>query len=401
MTRPESGAPYASWIFLALVAVSPLTAYLWPFGFAAFTPIAAILLIPLVRASKPSAAWTALLLFLLYALAATLWSPVFASHGPVEDYADAERQTWGKLAMNAGLYAVLIGVAARLPTDAMRRLGLVFMIGAAVLGAVLLLEGLWGVRLYHVLSEALTDGIRPDLERRNVAQATYALALMYWPAVTLLRRRGWTRAAFVLTAAIVGAPILLNAWSPVAAVVLGGLVFWLATRLGDRAGLVLGSVAAGVVMLAPWAVLAADGLFDWASGRLGASWAARLDIWSFTAEQTLAHPLFGWGLDGSRAFLPFMLHPHSAPLQVWLELGLVGAVLFAGAWFFVCRAAGRCGPQGLAAAATYFVVGALSFGVWQEWWLGLAAMTAIWVMLADARLTPNYDTMIEAKRLSA
>ena len=52
--------------------------------------------------------------------------------------------------------------------------------------------------------------------------------------------------------------------------------------------------------------------------------------------------------------------------------------------------------QGLAAAASYFVIGALSFGVWQEWWLGLAAMTAIWVMISDARLAPKYDTMIEA-----
>lgn len=396
MTRPEAGAPYASWVFLALIAITPLTAYLWPFGLAAFTPIAAIVLIPLFRPDRPSLVWAALLLFLLYALAATLWSPVFASHGPVEDYADSESQTWGKLAMNAGLYAVLVGIAARLPVLTMRRLGRVFMIGATALGAVLLLEGLWGTRLYHMLTQLSGDAMRPDLERRNVAQGTYALALMYWPAVVLLARRGWKGAIAVLTVAVVGAPILLSAWSPVAAVAVGCVVFWLAKRLGERAGVMLGAAAVAIVMLAPWAVLATAGMFDWAGDRLGASWAARLDIWSFTAQRTLEHPLFGWGLDGSRGFLPFMLHPHSAPLQIWLELGLVGAALFAAVWFFVSRAAGRIGPQGLAAAASYFVIGALSFGVWQEWWLGLAALTAIWVMLSDARLTPNYDTMIEA-----
>lgn len=396
MTRPEGGAPYASWVFLALIAITPLTAYLWPFGLAAFTPIAAIVLIPLFRASRPSLVWAAILLLLVYALVAVLWSPVFAVSGPVEDYADAESQTWGKLAMNAGLYAVLVGIAARLPMVTMRRLMLVFMIGAAALAAVLFMEGLWGTRLYHAITQASGDGMRPDLERRNVAQGTYTLALMYWPAVTLLARRGWKGAVAILSLGVIGAPILLHAWSPVAAVVLGGIVFWLAKRMGERAGLVFGAIAAAVVLLAPWAVLAASGLFDWAGGRMGASWAARLDIWAFTAEQTLAHPLFGWGLDASRAFQPFMLHPHSAPLQIWLELGLVGAVLFALVWFMVTRAAARFGPQGLAAAASYFVIGALSFGVWQEWWLGLGAMTAIWVMLADARLTPKSDPMIEA-----
>jgi len=44
----------------------------------------------------------------------------------------------------------------------------------------------------------------------------------------------------------------------------------------------------------------------------------------------------------------------------------------------------------------YFVIGGLSFGMWQDWWLGLAAMTAIWIMLSDARLSPNFDPMIEA-----
>lgn len=396
MTRPEGGAPYASWVFLALIAITPLTAYLWPFGLAAFTPIAAIILIPLFRASKPSVAWTALLLFLLYALAATLWSPVFASHGPVQDYADAESQTWGKLAMNAGLYAVLVGIAARLPVSTMKRLGLVFMIGATALGAVLLMEGLWGTRLYHMITQASGDGMRPDLERKNVAQGTYSLALMYWPAVTMMARRGWKGAIAVLSVAVIGAPILLQTWAPVVAVLMGGVAWWLARRLGERAGTVLGAAAAAVVMLAPWVVLAGAPVLDWAGERLGASWAARLDIWAFTAEQTLRHPLFGWGLDASRAFQPFMLHPHCAPLQVWLELGLTGAVLFAGVWFAVTRAAARIGPQGVAAAAAYFTIGALSFGVWQEWWLGLAALTAIWVMISHARFAPRYDTMIEA-----
>lgn len=396
MTRPESGSPYASWVFLALVAVTPLTAYLWPYGLAAFTPIAAIILIPVFRGGRPDLIWTLLLVLSLYALISVLWSPVFSAQGPLTDYADAERQTWGKLIMNLGLYGVLIGVAGRLPIVTLHRLALVFMVGTTALGVVLLIESVWGARLYHLLSTASGDAMSPDQERRNVALGTYSLALMFWPAVTLLVRRGWKGAAAVLSVAVLAAPILLQAWAPVVAVGVGGLVYGAAARWGRRVGTVLGVAAAATFLLAPWVALACEGLFGWASSRLGASWAARLDIWGFTAEQILRHPLFGWGVDASRAFQPFMLHPHSAPLQIWLELGLVGASLVAAVWALVYRRAARIGPQALAAATVYLVIGGLSFGIWQEWWLGLAAMTVVWVMIADARLAPKFTPMIEA-----
>src|SRR5207302_8324015 len=66
----------------------------------------------------------------------------------------------------------------------------------------------------------------------------------------------------------------------------------------------------------------------------------RLLIWSFTGEHIAERPLLGWGLDSSRA-IPggnseirpgqnwLSLHPHDAALQVWLELGMPGAVLVA------------------------------------------------------------------------
>ena len=69
----------------------------------------------------------------------------------------------------------------------------------------------------------------------------------------------------------------------------------------------------------------------------------RLMIWNFTAEKIREKPVFGWGMNAARNIpegkqfiydasnskygenLP--LHPHNIALQVWLELGLVGALL--------------------------------------------------------------------------
>lgn len=65
----------------------------------------------------------------------------------------------------------------------------------------------------------------------------------------------------------------------------------------------------------------------------------RTVIWEFTVQKWLEKPYFGWGAWSSRVipggdeeFLPgfvkLSLHPHNYALQVFLELGVVGAALF-------------------------------------------------------------------------
>ena len=130
----------------------------------------------------------------------------------------------------------------------------------------------------------------------------------------------------------------------------------------------------------------------------------RLQIWAFVGGRIDEKPLFGWGLDSSRAIpggnapiargypgqtvLP--LHPHNAPLQLWLELGLPGAVLFAmivaGLWLRL----GRAGWPPLYAAAaggslvTALVVAVGSYGVWQEWLVSCEFLT-LFLILAMAK----------------
>src|SRR6185436_143672 len=73
---------------------------------------------------------------------------------------------------------------------------------------------------------------------------------------------------------------------------------------------------------------------------LRSSVAHRLCIWQFVGARIAEKPLLGWGLDSSRS-IPggevecvdegpsISLHPHDAALQVWLELGIVGAFALA------------------------------------------------------------------------
>jgi O-antigen ligase len=125
-----------------------------------------------------------------------------------------------------------------------------------------------------------------------------------------------------------------------------------------------------------------DGVFGAMRGRLPPSWAARVDIWTFTSERLAEKPLLGWGLDASRTFKGHIpLHPHDGPLQLWFELGALGAVLGALVWAFIfwrfaeaARSRRLYAAAGCGTAWSAVVIGAFSFSLWQEWWICLAAL---------------------------
>jgi O-antigen ligase len=137
------------------------------------------------------------------------------------------------------------------------------------------------------------------------------------------------------------------------------------------------------------------GLFALVSDSLLPSWAARTQIWSFAADAIGQRPFLGWGVDASRTFGPAIpLHPHDAPLQLWLELGLPGVLIACAFWLVLGRRLSRltearpaAGQFAAATAAAYFTVGALSFGVWQEWWLAVGALAFVACALA-AKVRP-------------
>ena len=128
----------------------------------------------------------------------------------------------------------------------------------------------------------------------------------------------------------------------------------------------------------------------------------RLLIWSFVGDRIAEHPLRGWGLDSSRAipggrdsirpdetWLP--LHPHNAPLQLWLELGVPGAVLLSllSAWLWLAFGSADW-PRFYAAAAggslaTAFVASVATYGIWQEWWDGTLSFS-LFMALVMARV---------------
>ena len=120
----------------------------------------------------------------------------------------------------------------------------------------------------------------------------------------------------------------------------------------------------------------------------------RLHIWSFTGERVAEAPIFGWGFNASRSIpsgeaerfkedqeniIP--VHPHNAGLQVWLELGLVGALLLTGLLLALLFALARAGPVdqalGLATFTTALLHRQRLLWLWQNQWVAALLISAL------------------------
>ena len=371
--------PWPGGIYAAAFALAPLLAWLWPLGFTVLVPVLSVMLLPLW--TGPRAAWPFAGLAFALALwgAGTLgWSPVL----PRVDPGNPETQFGLKLLLQVPVYGVFAAAAGALSGRAARRALTILAFGLLALGAVLVFEGGASAPVYRQVMAAMGEPIRPDLAERNVGKGQFVLVLLAWPALAVLAEDRRQLVPLLLGLLLL-CPFLLNELAPVVGFLAGGVAY-LAVRMGGALGARAVGVLLAVQLLAsPWIVRAAveGGLFAALARALPESWRQRLDIWSFVSERILERPLLGWGLEASRTFAPVPLHPHNAGLQVWLELGVVGAVLFALIWGRAFESVARVAARDRAAAAAcagaagaYFTIGALSYGVWQEWWLATAAM---------------------------
>jgi O-antigen ligase len=156
----------------------------------------------------------------------------------------------------------------------------------------------------------------------------------------------------------------------------------------------------------------------------------RVYIWNFTAQKAYEKAIFGWGLDSSRSipvkdsdyFLggryPLPMHPHNNVLQMWLELGIVGILLFIAFVLSIlqtikniespdsshcetnpalrnekplCNKIGKLFEQNLVPAlflgitANYFVIGEIGYGIWQTWWISCVTFAIIFMRITALR----------------
>lgn len=380
----------------------------------ALAPLATLTLLAAVLAHRRAhgewpwpqgaAAWAAGLLFLWGGLSATWAIEPLRALGTA-----AQLGAFVMLGAAAAQATAAGGAAARARVLRWATLGLVLGLAAAAFDAASGHALRAAVRGLREAPASLAFGLKP-------AGSTMALLLPLVAASPLPRllRAGIVAAGGVLL-------FLLPGESAKLAVLAGGVAAGVVCLLPGRAPRALGAALAGLVLLAPALLgpVLARGLpvGDWPP-----SAAHRLLIWDFAIGRIAEHPLRGWGMEASRSvpghrdspspallerfgltgpevsagWIPssqlLPLHPHNGPLQVWLELGAVGAVLAALLAWHLAGAARRSGRPAVALAmlASGCVTAMLSFGAWQEWWIGaellaVCGAAALGCREADAR----------------
>jgi hypothetical protein len=293
------------------------------------------------------------------------------------------------IALAAASLLVLLGLADRLSPDQSRRLSWT-LVGGILAGLLLLaVETLFDFPLYRAVmgnSAKLADLV-------EVKRSADALPLLVWPACLALARLGLPWAGALLAALFAVACVKLTASSATLGMALSLVVFvacFASTTLVRR--------MLAVLTVLTFALIIPLSIFAYDRGGTTAHWIKhsgqhRVEIWHFAAERILDRPLFGWGFNASRYvpngdevshFLPpgqslIPLHPHDAFLQVWLELGAVGAVIAGGILLLGLRAIGQW-PAAvarftLAGYAAGLVIAGLAFGIWQSWWMATLAFS--------------------------
>jgi len=390
-SAPERRTRWLGALAVFLMAMTPLVGYLAPLGFAPLLALVGLLATPgLARSRPPMLPMFALLLLVLWALISLHWSPAAPTLSGLRRDKDVGAFTALKLVLELGLYGSAAAALGTLSGRSARLAGWVMLVGVIALSLFTGLDAVLKAKIYQALRAAVHDPIRPDLAVVKVSMPIYPLVLLFWPCARLLSAwggRGRNVLIALMALMVLLAAHLTSADASGAALLIGGAV-WLGTRIVGKA-FVRGMIPAvsTLFIFAPMVVLwgVRSGFFSWLHGLAPPSWDARLNIWAFAANQIVEHALRGWGIDASRIFgdaIP--LHTHNAALQLWLELGALGAALVAAffAWvlYRIVAWTGDNRQDGAMAAAcltSYVMIGGLSFGVWQEWWIALGVIAAI------------------------
>lgn len=155
---------------------------------------------------------------------------------------------------------------------------------------------------------------------------------------------------------------------------------------------VFGTIAA-YIALAPWLHIAAFKILPWVLPLRRGLILDRVEIWAGTAWRTLGASWHDLVLGRGREFLRFdanfaidgvyvkhmPYHPHNMVLQLWLDMGLIGAAfVLAFLWpLYKCVAAAdvQRQPALLACTVMLFLACSVTHSLWQMWFLAVVMVT--------------------------
>ena len=323
------------------------------------------------------------LAFLAWALVSILWSasPATTALSLLEALVPA-----------ASAFIIAVGLSGQTRHFSSRTAALGLAFGLALACAVMLLDLATGMSLQRVLGSRAQAFV---LNRAILTVLVVGTPVLWWLARDrLLPRSVYLAFAGLLAVSVISSHSGAAVVGSACALLIYGLARY-APRSAVRALLI------GAFLALAAAPVIGETLFRSISKAAhermsGASSEARVAIWRSFEVVVRERPLRGWGFGVSpviaddprlrqidpdtRAMLG-VGHPHNAALQIWVELGAVGAALAFLVFAFLLRSIARldaaaAAPR-LALVAGAGMVALVGHGAWQGWWIACLGFAAV------------------------
>ncbi|HWK43538.1 MAG TPA: O-antigen ligase family protein [Stellaceae bacterium] len=331
------------------------------------------------------------LLALALTLAALGWASAL--------WAIAPKQTLlGALQLTAILAASLVFLSARrFPPERVRLLFQVTLAASFLGMAVVSLD----IALAFPLHRLVAIGAKAWVATKYNRGLDY-LVLIAWPLLAYywtMRRVGERILAALFGLLLIVALLLGSSLSGQVAGVAGAVILVFALAAPRWLPRVL-AVGTAVVAIGVPFILRGLSLYRGAlASHIKPSGVHRLEIWNYMTARVLERPLFGWGLSSAK-FVPITpaelqhytyanadgIYPHNQWLELWIDLGAVGAAIGLIFALLVLRRIGHLRqdvrPFAYAGFASAMAVSLVNFEVTTDsWWAALAAGAALFTLL--------------------
>ena len=301
------------------------------------------------------------------------------------------------IALGVLLWDILDRDATRPEADAV----IPWIVGGCALGAaVILLE----IASDHILFRTVTGyagAVVPHGDSR-LNRGAMALALLVFFTLPYGRRRDWRIAT--ATAGGAGLAIALSlSGAAQTGVVVGILVLILVHLRPNALRRVVGPALAVLVLAMPVLAKLPKAVGGTLLAGMPESTRHRVQIWDFTTNRILERPFFGWGYGSSRDIPNFgvtplnpdfesviPMHPHNGILEIWLELGVVGAAIVFVLLLWLARRLAEVpaalAPVAYAVGLTAIWIAVTAYGLWQEHWIAALVALAGFVKIAASQM---------------
>ena len=260
-------------------------------------------------------------------------------------------------------------------------------ISVIIASIILLIETYFGYPIYHTVRNIPYDEI---VAPARINSSVVAVSVLIWPAIYI----AWQNKKLPIIASIaILATIMVfssDTQTAMLGLILSSIAFLIATKLPKLLLKTIAILTFVGILLSPWIAQLLynypPSIFvNWSS----ASAAPRMEVWDYVARYALNSPIYGWGIEATRNIHDFQSakifyqvtevnHPHNFAIQLWIELGAIGAILGSVFIYLFTNMILRVNVDKLkfltASFVNILVINLFGYGMWQGWLIGLELM---------------------------